>query len=676
MRKSVIIAIMFLALIFSSRLSAQSLEVKFSCNNQFELYNDTAFNCGGWFCNTNLIAFHDFSVGNITKWVWSFEGSTNYDTIVMTPANYQQHQWVYYPASTSGVYHVTLTVFAFDSATNYEYANSVCVEIHLGFANLVVENPGAELNWNDSLTLKVHGNNGPGDFVWYLDSALLGQTSCSDSSQLIVSQPGIYMVKYYSPSGCEAYDYIYVNYVWPTGSFCSMFGTGDSTHLGGGYFCNQDSITFYDMSWLYSTGEIYHWVWRVKDANDATVLQQFVFDQTNYQPSITVHFPDSSAIYRVELFVSSYYGPTSGSNVGISLRFADVTVNSSDISIVEGDSVNLTAYTNYGPGNFTWSKDDVFLGLTLNSDSTTLSVSDSGSYVVYYHVYGCKAWDTTHVKFIIPLAPPIAQTSVNSDLIFNQDAYLCGSNSLIIHNHSTGINITKSIYLVQTQAGIDTIVFNAPNALADLSFSWPFGINAIYQIELQVFNFDSAYNTEQMSSLIIKAHLGFADIVIDSPVVLLVPGNSVILNAYTNYGPGYFRWSDWNANVLSLDSNVNLSHLSVSDTGNYEVTYSNNEQLCGAVAHIQVIYDLSTSISEIITDKKMDVYPNPATSQFTVDSPNSKIEIYSATGQIVYSNFSDNQSLLINAGDWTPGFYFVRATAATGQTNTKKLVKL
>lgn len=395
MKKLLIALVIFSASIGST---FSQVNVLFTQNNQFQVWNDSVFNSDGYYCNTNLIAYHDFTIPNgdvITKWVWIFNGSTNYDTVVMTPQNYQMHVWVYYPNSP-GSYQTTLTVYALDSC-NTEYSSSVAVTVNLGFVAINGNTYYQKTPW-DSATLKVYGNYGPGTFVWSRNDTIIGQTSNSDSSQITVNQFGYYVVNYQNASGCEVEDWILVDILPPTGTFCAQLAVGDSANLGGGYFCNQDSLILYDMSWLYTTGQIYHWRWRIKSADDQTVVQQFDFDQSNYQPNFWVYFPDSAAVYRVELAVSSYAGPTSTVNVGVHLGFADV-IASSDVSILPGDSVNLSAYTNHGPGNFIWYKNGNFLGYTLNSSFSTLTVSDTGTYLVVYHNNGCDALDEVKVSY-------------------------------------------------------------------------------------------------------------------------------------------------------------------------------------------------------------------------------------------------------------------------------------
>lgn len=288
---------------------------------------------------------------------------------------------------------------------------------------LTLNQYNAEITPDDPTTFIATASS-PGNFYWILYNDTVAVTINDTSSTFIASQVGEYLISYINPGGCSAESYVFVDWVWP-GSVCAMFGTDDSLSLGGGYFCNQDSITFYDMSYLYSNAPLYHWVWRIKTGDDVTVLKEIIFDQSNYEPSITIGFPDSTAIYRIELAVSSYAPGTSTVNVGIHLRFADV-VASNDTIISVGDSVTLNALTHHGPGNFIWYKNGNCIYSTLDSYSSQIVVADSGFYSVHYYNNGCEAWDSVKVSFpdvttgLLIFTPPSREISVYPNPSFDQ----------------------------------------------------------------------------------------------------------------------------------------------------------------------------------------------------------------------------------------------------------------
>ncbi len=74
-------------------------------------------------------------------------------------------------------------------------------------------------------------------------------------------------------------------------------------------------------------------------------------------------------------------------------------------------------------------------------------------------------------------------------------------------------------------------------------------------------------------------------------------------------------------------------------------------------------------LEEVSTE--VSVYPNPASSNVTVNGVNGSVEIYSISGKLVYNN-TVNGTAVINLEAFNAGVYFVKVT----QNNTIKTVKL
>jgi hypothetical protein len=72
-------------------------------------------------------------------------------------------------------------------------------------------------------------------------------------------------------------------------------------------------------------------------------------------------------------------------------------------------------------------------------------------------------------------------------------------------------------------------------------------------------------------------------------------------------------------------------------------------------------------------DFNLTVYPNPATSDFTVSWPNlisgdSRIELLNASGQLIYTAIPDKQTMnngkiLFKSDNWPAGIYIIRMKA-------------
>jgi hypothetical protein len=95
-------------------------------------------------------------------------------------------------------------------------------------------------------------------------------------------------------------------------------------------------------------------------------------------------------------------------------------------------------------------------------------------------------------------------------------------------------------------------------------------------------------------------------------------------------------------------------------------------------AAMQAIYDnyaLSVATENTI---EFTVYPNPVQNQLTLMygsevSPEAKVELYNALGQLVYQA-TLSQAKEIDCSTLMHGFYFVKVTA-NGKSTTKKIIK-
>lgn len=85
-----------------------------------------------------------------------------------------------------------------------------------------------------------------------------------------------------------------------------------------------------------------------------------------------------------------------------------------------------------------------------------------------------------------------------------------------------------------------------------------------------------------------------------------------------------------------------------------------------------VTYRSTAGINEM-ADISIAVYPNPFNDQIIVNGDAGKINVFNASGQIVFTGFHNN-STLINTSEWNSGVFFVQLTTPSG-VKTTKLVK-
>lgn len=81
-------------------------------------------------------------------------------------------------------------------------------------------------------------------------------------------------------------------------------------------------------------------------------------------------------------------------------------------------------------------------------------------------------------------------------------------------------------------------------------------------------------------------------------------------------------------------------------------------------------------ISDVELTKEIKLVPNPATNYFTIDTPTSKVDVYSLTGQLVKSfksNFTNASQFDIS--ELNKGIYLVKATDENNRESTLRLIK-
>lgn len=75
-----------------------------------------------------------------------------------------------------------------------------------------------------------------------------------------------------------------------------------------------------------------------------------------------------------------------------------------------------------------------------------------------------------------------------------------------------------------------------------------------------------------------------------------------------------------------------------------------------------------------ITSPDYSIYPNPSNQSFKIEGvTDAQIKIYSISGQVIYSNQSNNETLLIDTYNWKEGIYLIQIVK-NKQIITKKIV--
>lgn len=130
----------------------------------------------------------------------------------------------------------------------------------------------------------------------------------------------------------------------------------------------------------------------------------------------------------------------------------------------------------------------------------------------------------------------------------------------------------------------------------------------------------------------------------------------------------------------SLDNGANWTEASVSGSvGQFKTVVELNGFgfIPGNNAHFIKTTDQATSITNLEELSTINLYPNPASTQITLDNlkTGSAINIYDALGKLVYHNINHiNERFTLDVSHFNEGVYFIQISNNIHSTETKKLI--
>lgn len=89
---------------------------------------------------------------------------------------------------------------------------------------------------------------------------------------------------------------------------------------------------------------------------------------------------------------------------------------------------------------------------------------------------------------------------------------------------------------------------------------------------------------------------------------------------------------------------------------------------------VEITYS-GESVENVGMVNNVDIYPNPASSTINVSAENlNSIKVYNAVGQLIYAENATSDNVMIDAQNWTNGFYYVTVETTDGNKVSQKVI--
>ncbi len=272
--------------------------------------------------------------------------------------------------------------------------------------------------------------------------------------------------------------------------------------------------------------------------------------------------------------------------------------------------------------------------------------------------------------------------NLSEQLYYNTDYQVVGTNTLTgctsTVNQSILVNPTPNIVLFTNKYAICAGQSVNLTALGGVSYTWSGSSSNANMISVSPLTSTTytvsganAFGCTKMATQAITVNpLPTISASSARPSQICV-GESVVLTAT---GGSSFSWiSNTSSSILS-GANVNVSP---STTTNYTVTGTDING-CSNVATLTQVVDACTGLSEAAAAAGFNVYPNPSSGAFVVESLNNingaQIEVVDLTGKVVFRNTINNGKVIVNLDQASNGVYFMKVQSQ-GAVNIVKLIK-
>jgi len=363
-----------------------------------------------------------------------------------------------------------------------------------------------------------------------------------------------------------------------------------------------------------SNGSPTQWFWTLSGAAGTS----------NYtSPSIALN--SAAGIYTLSLLATSNFSSSCVTTVTLVVHpLPALAVSASTNYLCAGSTVTLSAS---GASSYTW--------LPGASNSTVLTASPpvTGSYTLSGSNGTCTSW----VVNTVSVSPDFTVTAAASA------ASICaGGPVTLTGSGASGFTLSPGGIITNP-----AVVFPAASAIYTLSGESGGCIKT---------------TTVGVS---VSPHFNINVVASDSTFCM---GDTLLLyawgaNGYT-FNPGNYAGSQYTVNPTA----TTVYTIMALTTGNMcleDTTLTLSLRQCDDVG-----------FKEETGNSGIRMYPNPAQAQLTIETGPApgQIEIYNALGQLILSQHTTGEPMLISTGSWTRGVYLVRLSSGSGPVYLAKLV--
>jgi hypothetical protein len=315
--------------------------------------------------------------------------------------------------------------------------------------------------------------------------------------------------------------------------------------------------------------------------------------------------------------------------------------------------------------------------------------STAGTYTQYYtNVAGCDSNYTINLSFGAPTTSSISVTTCDYYLFGNQPLFNSGIYTQVFPNASgcdstvtLNLTINNSVFNYSFVSNCGPYVFNNQTFTTTGFYSFYYtsaqGCDSVIDIDLEikeptsstqtvsacqsyVFN-GQTYTSSGTYTSIIPNSVGCdstitLNLTIVSPNIAVSQAGAVLTSAATS--PATYQWIDCSTNS-PITGATNQSYTATAN-GSYAVIITINS--CSDTSTCRPVTGIG--IDEINSLNGIMIYPNPTTSKLNIDLnqtvANSKIEIRSVAGQLLYTNEAiKSNTIEVPVSEWANGMYFI-----------------